>query len=488
MPYTAPPSKIKGMPEHAQKIWTKAFNAAYASTPKGQDKDEYAHKVAYSAVSKAGYKKNKEGIWEAVSSSSQGALMRACPKCGKKECECEVKTVEANKIFTISSLREATINEVKREVQVIILAEGKGNKRDKHYYTKEAITGASAVFEGAQCYTDHPSKSEEYDRPERSIRELIGHFKDVHAEIREGKTVLVGNLKIVEGSSYDWAWDLAKESVKYAQQYPEKDLVGISINADGQTKEGEIDGETWNMVSKITEVFSADIVTRPAAGGRFIKMMEQEQAMRKKSIVKGEVKKMGEEFKKALDGVKAMCGEARKKMGEEEADGDYAKGLDGLSAKIDELLGLEKAEAGEEEVKPEEKPEEKPVEKKEEEAKEEEVEDEAEEEAKKKATESEKVKTLEERVALLEAREALIKESALMDKLLESSKLPRKATQFLRPILKGLDEKSMAKKVDEFRESLKDVLESKPEGVAQKAGIQVVVHPYEKIVKKSVGE
>lgn len=50
MPYTSPPSRIKGLPKHAQDIWVSSFNSAWK-----QDKnEEMCNKVAWSAVKKAG--------------------------------------------------------------------------------------------------------------------------------------------------------------------------------------------------------------------------------------------------------------------------------------------------------------------------------------------------------------------------------------------------------------------------------------------------
>jgi cation transport regulator ChaB len=61
MPYSIanPPDRIRDLPEHAQKIWISAFNAALQ-----QYKDEgKANAVAWSAITKAGYHKNEKGEW-----------------------------------------------------------------------------------------------------------------------------------------------------------------------------------------------------------------------------------------------------------------------------------------------------------------------------------------------------------------------------------------------------------------------------------------
>uniref|UniRef100_A0A7C6E9F8 Uncharacterized protein n=1 Tax=candidate division WOR-3 bacterium TaxID=2052148 RepID=A0A7C6E9F8_UNCW3 len=61
MPYTIdnPPDRIKTLPKHAQEIWINAYNAALI-----QYEDEgKANAVAWAAVEKAGYYKDKSGKW-----------------------------------------------------------------------------------------------------------------------------------------------------------------------------------------------------------------------------------------------------------------------------------------------------------------------------------------------------------------------------------------------------------------------------------------
>ena len=65
MPYKLdkPPDKIKDLPKDAQEVWIKAYNAAYKQYDKDEEK---SNKVAWSAVTKAGYEKNKQGKWVKV--------------------------------------------------------------------------------------------------------------------------------------------------------------------------------------------------------------------------------------------------------------------------------------------------------------------------------------------------------------------------------------------------------------------------------------
>lgn len=81
MPYKvgSPPDRIKALPKHAQEIWIKAFNNALKQY--GGD-EERANKVAWSAVEKAGYKKNKDGKW--VKSEAVEKFNCECLKCHYK--------------------------------------------------------------------------------------------------------------------------------------------------------------------------------------------------------------------------------------------------------------------------------------------------------------------------------------------------------------------------------------------------------------------
>lgn len=73
MPYnttTELPDSVKNvLPKHAQDIYKEAFNSAYdeykTSTKRrgNEDRETVAHKVAWSAVKKAGYSKGDDDKW-----------------------------------------------------------------------------------------------------------------------------------------------------------------------------------------------------------------------------------------------------------------------------------------------------------------------------------------------------------------------------------------------------------------------------------------
>jgi cation transport regulator len=64
------PDSVKhSLPDHAQDIYKEAFNSAWDeyknpdSRRDDADREEVAHRVAWSAVKKGGYEKGEDGSW-----------------------------------------------------------------------------------------------------------------------------------------------------------------------------------------------------------------------------------------------------------------------------------------------------------------------------------------------------------------------------------------------------------------------------------------
>lgn len=113
---------------------------------------------------------------------------------------------------------------------------------------------ARAFPAGTQVYLDHPTESEEMERPERSVRDLVG--------------VLVGDSWYENGSDGHGGFGNVqvfpnfKESVEAWAPY-----VGMSIRATGLINEA-------GHVTELIRGESVDIVTRAGAGGRLVTMTE----------------------------------------------------------------------------------------------------------------------------------------------------------------------------------------------------------------------
>lgn len=130
------------------------------------------------------------------------------------------------------------------------------------YYPSSVLErdGAKAFPAGTHVYLDHPTWEEEWERPERSVRDLAGAlqseavFRSDHAE----GAGLYAKMRVRP--------DLQETVEFYA------DHAGMSIRAIGITDESPVTGGM--IVQELIEGLSVDIVTHAGAGGKLVAMAE----------------------------------------------------------------------------------------------------------------------------------------------------------------------------------------------------------------------
>lgn len=254
---------------------------------------------------------------EAASSSAHGALQRGG---AKKESRPGVR-----KFRSLCSLAEAvSVDRVKREVRCMVIREGAGNKRDRHFYGPEAIRDIARVIEGAQSYINHPTARQQQERPEGDVRELCGYWKDAAiVEGADGKKGVMATLCCDRSPAGDEALAKAEHAIQYAKEFPDLQEVyaGLSINGDGETEPRDmtIDGEDVEMlyVIAVTEC-GADVVTRPAREGRFLGLLESMRNATDPKEAKSMLKKMIRESLAKIDATKKQLAEEKIEAAEAE--------------------------------------------------------------------------------------------------------------------------------------------------------------------------
>lgn len=144
---------------------------------------------------------------------------------------------------------------------VQLISEGWGSSG---YYGGPVIaeTAARNVFRaGTQMFIDHPSLSEEHDRPERSVRDLAAVLTE-DARWDPDRRALVS---------------VAKPMPLYRDLLSEPDFVeavGLSIRAGGIAEHGTAEGRSGLIVQEITEAQSVDFVTKAGRGGKVLALLE----------------------------------------------------------------------------------------------------------------------------------------------------------------------------------------------------------------------
>jgi len=117
--------------------------------------------------------------------------------------------------------------------------------------------GATAFPAGTHVYFDHPTETEDAERPERSVLDIAGYLLDSAAfeENPDGRG-LFARIQFTESAK-----SLVQELAR---------IVGLSIRAAGQVEETP----SGRVVRSISEGLSVDVVTRAGAGGRLVSMTE----------------------------------------------------------------------------------------------------------------------------------------------------------------------------------------------------------------------
>jgi len=128
-------------------------------------------------------------------------------------------------------------------------------------YGREVLEVAAPLFEGVKAYSDHATKREMQERPERSVRDIVGWFDGVQVT----ESGLMGRFHVCD--NVRWLRELLLDCYTYGRP----DLIGFSIDAVAEGHQAP-DGRTF-IVDRLLKVRSVDVVTEPAAGGRIVDLV-----------------------------------------------------------------------------------------------------------------------------------------------------------------------------------------------------------------------
>lgn len=145
--------------------------------------------------------------------------------------------------------------------QIKIIQPGWGSSG---YYPKDMLErdGPKVFKKGTKMFWDHPTRSEEAERPERSIRDLAAELTTAAKWQENGPQGpgLYAHAKVFEGF---------QGAVEQLSPH-----IGVSIRAMGQARTGEADGRKGPIIEKLVAAKSIDFVTEPGAGGAIVQLFE----------------------------------------------------------------------------------------------------------------------------------------------------------------------------------------------------------------------
>lgn len=154
-----------------------------------------------------------------------------------------------HKLHESFSPEASSLGDGKYRIRIIVPGQGSSG-----IYTAENLAESAPLFKaGTEMFIDHPTETEEWERPERSIRDYAGVFLEDATVGEDGALYTV--CKVFSGVN-----DLIKDKWEH---------IGVSINAwctDPISENG--------IVPPIAGVRSVDFVTTPGAGGAIIDLLE----------------------------------------------------------------------------------------------------------------------------------------------------------------------------------------------------------------------
>ena len=132
------------------------------------------------------------------------------------------------------------------------------------YYPKEVLErdGPKVFTKGTKMFWNHPTPTEEMERPERDLNDLAAEFVS-DATWQENGPAGAG------------LYTDAKVFGPYKKAVDElAPHIGASIRALGKAKMGEAEGKTGPIIEQIALAKSVDFVTTPGAGGQILQLFE----------------------------------------------------------------------------------------------------------------------------------------------------------------------------------------------------------------------
>jgi len=160
-------------------------------------------------------------------------------------------------------------------VSIKIIQPGWNMSNPSRYYPAEILRrdGATAFPSGTHMYWNHPTESEQSERPEGDLCNLAAVFVSNPAYDDAGPD---GPGSYVKAKAFGEYKHALQELAPH---------IGVSINAGGYAVDGEVEGREGKIVTELLPVrplsssksmaaSTVDFVTRPSAGGHILQLFE----------------------------------------------------------------------------------------------------------------------------------------------------------------------------------------------------------------------
>lgn len=147
--------------------------------------------------------------------------------------------------------------------RIRIISAGVGSSGVYPAETLRAAAEANVFAAGTHMYLDHPTESETWERPERSVRDLAAVFVSDAVYVDEDGGALDVDIEVFSA----WRQTIA-EMLK---------TIGVSIRATAEGSESDAQGRP--IIARIIEAQSVDFVTKAGRGGKILALIESARSV-----------------------------------------------------------------------------------------------------------------------------------------------------------------------------------------------------------------
>lgn len=274
-----------------KEVYSSCRDSQYDESPgsiEDPEKKASCARIAWSAVEKAGYKKNAEGKWikeekkkEPEDESIQEQLKQ------RSKIHKDKPIIEETRLTEVESLGDH-----KYRVQIINLelpfVEKRGWSLNERYYSDPALNDLARLINGKPLIASGHHRA----HPE---------FSDMAGMYSEGRKVPGKKIVTAVAEVIGVAQETVEPFVQKQVSDPQAKLLSLSHNSKGDTYWGTDPlNRKGNIVKNINEVFSTDIVFLPGAGGNFQKIAEEYRRKKMIDITKKELKEENPELYKEI--------------------------------------------------------------------------------------------------------------------------------------------------------------------------------------------
>lgn len=247
--YSGIPAKIAvQLPIEAQKVWMDTFNmCCIIGCSEWQCED-----AAWKAVDLAGFAPDNLPKYTKVKEGEEGTASGEV-----------VEQTEADVSILFREATDASNPSAPRGSLWDVTLITAGRSKNRRNYNEAVLRAAAPLFEGVKAYADHDLSGKQAIT--RSVRDVVGWYSN--AKFDEGVKGITAQMHIFESAS--WLRNMLVDMTSTGAP----NLIGLSINASGEQKPLKEGVNLISDVVKITQVYSVDVVTEPAAGGGLVRLV-----------------------------------------------------------------------------------------------------------------------------------------------------------------------------------------------------------------------